>query len=143
MKKVKSFVCNPATILTTLLAAIYLGWKWASAAGLGMPFGSVYVGILAVFLLWMHVNIAFYGVKDTRELWREKQFKSAVFTAIGPTVSIIVLAAMIVLPLLYGLEGVYLGVILLSMTMVIPFIFDIISTMIIVRVADYKYQNRG
>lgn len=72
-------------------------------------------------------------------MWKEKRFKSAVLAAIDPTISIIASAAMVVLPLLYGVEGFFLGVSLLAVIAMTSILFDIIATMLILRVAAYKH----
>lgn len=116
MKKVKSFATHPVTLLIVTAAVLYFGWKLVVAAGLEMMVAGFLLGIITFFSAGLHVRTGFYGAKEIRDR-RKKKLKPAAFTAIGSTViSAIVLAAMAVLPILYGLEGVFLGVSLLMVT---------------------------
>lgn len=116
MKKVKSFATHPVTLLAATATVLYFGWKLVVAAGLEMMVAGFLLGIITIFLAGLHVRIVFYGVKEIRDR-RKKKLKPAAFTTIGSTViSAIVLASVAVLPILYGLEGVFLGVLLLMVT---------------------------
>ena len=116
MKKVKSFVTHPVTLLAVVATVLYFGWKLVVVAGLEMMVAGFLLGIITIFLAGLHVRIVFDGAKEIRDR-RKKKLKPAAFTVIGSTViSTIVLASVAVLPILYGLEGVFLGVLLLMVT---------------------------
>lgn len=116
MKKVKSFVTHPVTLLAVVSTVLYFGWKLVVVAGLEMMVAGFLLGIITIFLAGLHVRIVFDGAKEIRDR-RKKKLKPAAFTVIGSTViSTIVLASVAVLPILYGLEGVFLGVLLLMVT---------------------------
>lgn len=104
------------TLLAAAVAVLYFGWKLVVAAGLEMIVAGFLLGIITIFLAGLHVRIVFYGAKEIRDR-RKKKLKPAAFTVIGSTViSTIVLASVAVLPILCGLEGVFLGVLLLMVT---------------------------
>lgn len=116
MKKVKSFAKHPAIIIPVIMALLYFSWKLVVAAGLEMMVAGFLLGIITIFLVGLHVRIVFYGAKEIRDR-RKKKLKPAAFTVIGSMViSMIVLASVAVLPILYGLEGVFLGILLLVVT---------------------------
>lgn len=116
MKKVKSFAIHPVTLLAATAAVLYFGWKLVVTAGLEMMVAGFLLGIITFFSAGLHVRTVFYGAKEIRDR-RKKKLKPASFTAIGQMmISTIVLAAMAVLPILYGLEGVFLGILLLMAT---------------------------
>lgn len=116
MKKVKSFATHPVTLLAVAAAVLYFGWKLVVAAGLEMMVAGFLLGIITIFLAGLHVRIVFYGAKEIRDR-QKKKLKPAAFTTIGSTViSTIVLASVAVLPILYGLAGVFLGILLLIVT---------------------------
>jgi hypothetical protein len=119
MKKVKSFATHPVTLLAATAAVLYFGWKLVVAAGLEMMVAGFLLSIITFFSAGLHVRTVFYGAKEIRDRWKKK-LKPAAFTTIGSTViSAIVLASMSVLPILYGFEGVFLGVLLLMVTEII------------------------
>lgn len=96
------------TLLAIAAAVLYFGWKLMVAG--------VLLGIITIFSAGLHMRIVFYGAKEIRDR-RKKKLKLASFTAIGSMmISTIVLVAMSVLPIVYGLEGVFLGVSLLMVT---------------------------
>lgn len=116
MKKVKSFATHPVTLLAATTAVLYFGWKLVVATGWEMMVAGFLLSIITIFSAGLHVRTVFYGAKEIRDR-RKKKLKPAAFTAIGSTViSTIVLASVAVLPILYGLEGVFLGVLLLLVT---------------------------
>lgn len=116
MKKVKSFATHPVTLLAATAAVLYFGWKLVVTAGLEMMVAGFLLGIIIIFSAGLHVRTVFYGAKEIRDR-RKKKLKPASFTTIGSTViSTIVLASVAALPILYGFEGVFLGVLLLMVT---------------------------
>lgn len=116
MKKVKSFVTHPVTLLAATTAVLYFGWKLVVATGWEMMVAGFLLGIITIFSAGLHVRTVFYGAKEIRDR-RKKKLKPAAFTAISSMIiSTIVLASVAVLPILYGLEGVFLGVLLLMVT---------------------------
>lgn len=116
MKKVKSFATHPVTLLAATAAVLYFGWKLVVTAGLEMMVAGFLLGIITFFSAGLHVRTVFYGAKEIRDR-RKKKLKPASFTAIGQMmISTIVLAAMAGLSILYGLEGVFLGILLLMAT---------------------------
>lgn len=116
MKKVKSFATHPVTLLAATAAVLYFGWKLVVAAGLEMMVAGFLLGIITIFFVVLHVGRIFYGAREVRGSWKKKQCKSAAFAAIYPMVSVIVLGAMIVLPLIYGIEMIHFGVLLVIVT---------------------------
>ena len=116
MKKVKSFVTHPVTLLAATTAVLYFGWKLVVATGWEMMVAGFLLGIITIFSAGLHVRTVFYGAKEIRDR-RKKKLKPAAFTAISSMIiSTIVLASVAVLPILYGLEGGFLGVLLLMVT---------------------------
>lgn len=116
MKKVKSFVTHPVTLLAATTAVLYFGWKLVVATGWEMMVAGFLLGIITIFSTELHVRTVFYGAKEIRDR-RKKKLKPAAFTAISSMIiSTIVLASVAVLPILCGLEGVFLGVLLLMVT---------------------------
>jgi hypothetical protein len=116
MKKVKSFVTHPVTLLAATTAVLYFGWKLVVATGWEMMVAGFLLGIITIFSAGLHVRTVFYGAKEIRDR-RKKKLKPAAFTAISSMIiSTIVLASVAVLPILCGLEGVFLGILLLVVT---------------------------
>ena len=99
MKKVKSFVTHPVTLLAATTAVLYFGWTLVVATGWEMMGAGFLLGIITIFSAGLHVRTVFYGAKEIRDR-RKKKLKPAAFTAISSMIiSTIVLASVAVLPI--------------------------------------------
>lgn len=109
MKKVKSFAKHPAIIIPVIMYVLYFGWNLVAAAGLEKLAHAVLLGIMAVTCTGVLVTWAFRGLKEAQGRWKKKQIGSAVVAAILPVISIVVLGAAAVIPLVCGVEMIGLS----------------------------------
>ena len=126
MKKVKSFAKHPAIIIPVIMYVLYFGWNLVAAAGLEKLAHAVLLGIMAVTCTGVLVTWAFRGLKEAQSRWKKKQIGSAVVAAILPVISIVVLGAAAVIPLVGGVEMFALSAELIISAVMIVLLFDLI-----------------
>ena len=126
MKKVKSFAKHPAIIIPVIMYVLYFGWNLVAAAGLEKLAHAVLLGIMAVACTGVLVTWAFCGLKEAQGRWEKKQIVSAVVAVILPVISIVVLGAAAVIPLVCGVEMFALSAELIISAVMIVLLFDLI-----------------
>lgn len=126
MKKVKSFAKHPAIIIPVIMYVLYFGWNLVAAAGLEKLAHAVLLGIMAVACTGVLVTWDFCGLKKAQGRWEKKQIGSAVVAVILPVISIVVLGAAAVIPLVCGVEMFALSAELIISAVMIVLLFDLI-----------------